>query len=135
MLVSFQVAGEAGNPLNVTLFPVELELKLVPVSVIEAPTGPELAESPAMNGVTTKDAPLLAIPFTVTTAPAFPAGTVAGTGTAIAVSLQELGFAVIPPIVTGLKFCEAPKPLPVKVIALLTGLEGGEMASIFGETI
>jgi hypothetical protein len=64
--VSVQVVGEAYFPLNVRLLAVAP--KLVPVIVMDAPTGPELGDKVAMfgAGTTVKLIPLLTEPPTVT---------------------------------------------------------------------
>ena len=102
--------------------------------VMESPTRPEFADKAVMDGVTRKDAALLAIAFTVTTTLAVPAGKLVSTGTWMDVSLQKEGVTLTPPIVTGLKFWAAPNPLPLMVRVLFTEPEAGERLAMAGET-
>jgi hypothetical protein len=132
ILASLQVEGAAGKPLKVMVFGPWLAPKLVPVMAMESPAAPEFTERLVIEGVTTKAATLLATALTVTTILAFPAGKLAGTGIAIAVSLHEVGVTLTPPMVTGLKFRTAPKALPVIVMLRPVGPDEGESALIVG---
>jgi hypothetical protein len=90
----------------------------VPVIVIDVPTEPEVGDRAVMLGTTVNAAALLATPPTVTTTLPLPPVAPAGTGTVIVVVLQLVGVAVVPPKVTVLLPCVAPKPVPAIVIAV-----------------
>ena len=118
MLVSLQLVGVADVPLNLTvLVPCDAP-KLAPEIVTAIPTGPEAGDKPVIVGAeeTMKLIPLLFNPFTVTTT--FPVVAPAGTGTTMLVALQLVGVAAVPLNVTVLLPCDAPKFVPVMVIAV-----------------
>ena len=66
--------------------------------VTEVPTAPEVGARLFILGVTVKVTPLLACPLTVTTTG--PVVAAAGTGTAMLVTVQLVGVAVVPLKVT-----------------------------------
>lgn len=66
----------------------------------EVPTGPEIGERIVMNGLTVKDAALLAAPFTVTTTVVLPAVRLDGTGAIIFALVHDEGVDATPPKVT-----------------------------------
>jgi hypothetical protein len=68
--------------------------------ITEAPIGAEPGDRPVMTGITTNVCVLLELPLTATAISAFPAARLLGTGTTIAVSLQDEGVAEMPPNVT-----------------------------------
>ena len=98
--VALQPVGVAAVPLNVTVLVPCVDTKFVPVIVTDLPTAPEMGDKLLMFGVgsTVKLAPLLAIPFTVTTT--FPVIAPLGTSTAMDVALQLVGVAAVPLNVT-----------------------------------
>jgi hypothetical protein len=55
-----------------------------------------------------------------------------GTGIVILVSLHDVGATLMPPIVTGLKFCVTPKALPLIVMLPPVGPEEGVTPLIVG---
>jgi hypothetical protein len=96
------------------------------VIVTAVPTTPELGLKLVMLGpglVIVKLKPLLAWPPTVTTA--LPVTAPAGTGTTMLAPLQPVGAACIPPKVTVLVPCVAPKFAPEIVTAVPTTPELG----------
>jgi len=96
MLVAVQLVGVAVVPLNVTVLdPCEVP-KFAPAMVIDVPTVPEFGVKLVMLGGmrTVKLTPLLAAPPTVTTT--LPVVAPVGTGTAMLVTLQLVGVAVMP---------------------------------------
>jgi hypothetical protein len=102
VLIDVAAHGEppASAPLNVTLFPGLLEPRFVPVIVTGKPIGPELGDRLVMLGVdpTLNITPLLWKAPTVTVT--VPVVAPVGTGTAICVSAQLVGVAVVPLNVT-----------------------------------
>lgn len=96
MVVAFQLVGVAVVPLNLMVLLPWVEPKLVPVTVIEDPTAPEVGERVVMlgAGTTVKLFPLLAAPETVTTT--FPVVAPAGTVATMLVALQLVADAVVP---------------------------------------
>jgi hypothetical protein len=98
--------------------------------VTDVPTTPEAGDIVVITGMTKNDFELLARLFTVTTMSAKPVGIAAGTGMTILVSLQEIGFVTTPPKVTVLPFCATPKPVPVIVTGLPTGVTGPTVGEI-----
>lgn len=79
MLVLLQLVGVASVPLNVIVLPPCVVPKLVPVTVTDVPTGPEVGLKLVMVGVkTVKLWPLLATPLIETTM--FPVVAPSGTG-------------------------------------------------------
>jgi hypothetical protein len=137
MLVALQLlAAAACVPLNVTVLVPCVAPKFVPVMVIEAPTGPEVGLREVVLGpgfVTVNKTPLLAsVPVVTTT---FPVVAPFGTGTAMLVALQLVGVPVIPLKVTVLKFCTAPKFVPVMVTEVPTGPDVGFRLVMLGVTV
>lgn len=132
ILVSLQVVGGAGVPLNVSeLDPCEAP-KLLPLTVTEAPTGPDIGLTLVITGATPKNDELLTRPPTVTMIGELPATTPAGTGTTMVVELQLAGVPAVPPNVTVLAPCDAPKLVPVIVTEVPTGPKEGEMPVMLG---
>lgn len=127
MLMSLQLAGVAAVPLKLTMLELCTAPKLVPVIVTGVPTSPDAGLRLLMPGVTVKFTPLLTLgmPPTVTLSPVSPAATPLGTETMMLVSLQLVGVAVIPPIVTVLAPCVAPNSVPVMVTSVPTRPEEG----------
>jgi len=119
MLVLLQLADPANVPLNVTV--PWVAPKFVPVMVTKVDTGPEVGFKLVMLGVgiTTKSAPLLATPPTVTTM--LPVVAPAGTGAEMLVALQFVGVATVPLNVTVLVPWLAPKFDP----EIVTGVPAG----------
>lgn len=129
MLVSLQLVGRVGTPLNVTSLDPLVAPKLVPLMVTEVPGSPDEGLKLVMLGGTSKNTPLLATPPTVTrTFPPSPRGT----GTTMAVELQLVGVATIPPKVTVLLPCDAPKFVPVMVTDAPAKPEFGLIPVILG---
>src|SRR6267154_6007135 len=96
MLEEPQVPIVAVFPLNFTL-PLPCDgPKVVPLTVIKAPTAPELGDKLLIlgAGVTVKVTPELACPPTVTTTE--PVAAPAGTGAVMLVPLQLVGVEVVP---------------------------------------
>ena len=81
IVVPFQLLGVAAVPPNVNVLLPWLAPKSVPVMVIAVPADARLGDTALIPGTTVKDAVLLAIPFTVTTMFAVPAGKLLGTAT------------------------------------------------------
>ena len=88
MEVSDQEITEAISPPIVTVLEPWEAPKLVPVTVMFIPPGPEAGLSEEIYGVTVKLTPLLWIPETVTTTVLMPADTPDGTSTEMAVLPQ-----------------------------------------------
>lgn len=133
ILVALQLVGLAVVPLNVIVLVPWVAPNVVPLMVMESPTEPEVGERLFIFGVTTKVAPLLACPLTVTTT--VPVMALAGTGATMLVLFQLVGLAETPLNVIVLVPCVAPKLLPAMVTDVPTGLEPGVMLSIFGLTV
>lgn len=134
-LVALQLVGVAAVPLNVTVLVPCDEPKLAPAIVTEVPTGPEVGDKLVMLGGTTtvKRAPLLERPATATTT--LPLVAPVGTGTTMLEALQLDGVAAVPLNVTVLVPCDAPKLVPVIVIAMPTAPEVGERLVMLGGTV
>jgi hypothetical protein len=137
MLVSLQLVGVATVPLKLTMLEPCAAPKLVPLIVTGVPTDPEAGLRLLMPGVTVKFTPLLTLwmPPTVTLNPVSPAVTPLGTETMMLVSLQLVGVAVIPPIVTVLAPCVAPNSVPVIVTSVPTRPEEGFRLETPGVTV
>src|SRR5882724_7957684 len=108
MLVLFQLAGSAGTPLNATVLPTCVGPKLVPLTVIEVPTAPELGDIFVAPGETVKFAPYAESTVTITGPVVAPTGT----GTIIDSVPQLVGVAVTPLNETVLAPCVSPKVSP-----------------------
>ncbi len=124
ILVELQlVIAVTGVPLKeIVLLPC-VAPKFVPVMVTDAPTAPETWLRLAMAGATMNAVTLLATPETVTVI--FPVRAPAGTAATILVALQlVIDVAAIPPKVTVLAPCVAPKFVPVMVMDAPTAPEG-----------
>jgi hypothetical protein len=131
--VSLQLVGAATVPLNVTvLFPWG-DPKFLPVTVIDAPTAPDVGRSCEMPGpeVTVKGRPLLATPLRETmTSPLVAPG---GTQNTSEVSLQnDPEVAATPLKVTVLKVLPVPKLLPLRVTGDPTCPEVGDKLAKLG---
>jgi len=135
MLVALQDIGVAGVPLKVTVLVPCTAPKLVPAMTTGVPTEPEAGEKLVIVGGpgTVKGAPLLAKPPTVTTT--LPVVAPPGTGTTMFVALQLVGEADVPLKVTVLVPCDAPKLVPVIVMAVPTAPDVGERLVMLGGTI
>src|SRR5262245_44089678 len=133
MFRALQLVGVAAVPLNVTVLAPCVAPKVVPVIVIDAPTAPEAGLTVVIAGVTVKPTPLLGSPPTVTTT--LPLVAPAGTGTTMLVALQLVGVAAVPPNVTVLVPCVAPKVVPVIVTGVPTGPAVGVRRVIDGGTV
>jgi len=120
MLVEVQLVGVPVMVLNVTVLDPWLAPKFVPVIVTEVPNGPEEGLTLVMVGawITVKVTPLLGSPPTVTTTG--PVVAPAGIGAMMLVALQLDTVAIVPLKVTVLVPCDAPKFVPVIVIAVPT---------------
>lgn len=127
MLVFDHVDGMAGTPLKVRVLEPCVSPKLVPVMVTGPLMGAVAGETPVITGMTSTVPGGLEIPLTVTTRFAGPAGTPAGSGTVMLVSLQAVGVAFTPPIETALLPWLAPKLVPVMVNGVCTGATLGEI--------
>jgi hypothetical protein len=137
MLKSLQLVGVAAVPLKLTTLELCTAPKLVPVIVTGVPTAPDAGLRPLMPGVTVKFTPLLTLgmPPTVTLSPVSPAAAPLGTETMMLVSLQLVGVAAIPPIVTVLAPCVVPNSVPVIVTSVPTGPEEGFRLETPGVTV
>src|SRR5712664_580936 len=134
MLGSLQLVGVAGVPLNVTVLLPCVEPKLAPAMVTDVPNGPVVGFRLVMLGerVTMKFMVLLAMPLIDTTT--FPVVAPSGTGTAMTVSLQLFGLAVVPLNETTLVLVPTvgPKFVPLIVTTVPTGPEVGFRLVILG---
>jgi hypothetical protein len=143
---TFPVVAPAGT-VTLMMFPLQLEIaadtplkvtvpcvvpKFEPLTDRFAPTGPCVRLRDEIVGalaeVTLNSAPLLAIPFAVTTT--FPVVAPEGTGTTMLVALQLVGVAAVPLNVT--VPADDPKLVPVIVTDVLTGPEVGFRLVMFG---
>ena len=123
MLVLLHDVGVAAMPLKTTVLGPCASPKLVPVRVTAVPMVAVQGVHAVITGITLNDFTLLAAPLAfVTTTSTMPTAKLDGTGTTTDVSLQELGVAATPPKVTAPG--EAPKPEPLIVTGLPTGLTG-----------
>lgn len=100
ILVSLQLAGETGMPLNVIELNPFVPPKFVPLIVRGVPIGPDEGFKLVITGATLNVGELLPRPPTVTTTGEGPAVAPFGTGTTMVVALQLVGVPAIPPIVT-----------------------------------
>jgi hypothetical protein len=119
MLVPFQLVGTACTPPKVIVLVPCLAPKFAPLIVTAVPITPELGLKLVILGagtVTVKAEPLLACPPTVTTT--LPVTAPVGTDVTMLVPLQLVAAACIPPKVTVLVPCVAPKFAPVIVTAV-----------------
>jgi hypothetical protein len=128
ILVGFQPVAVAAVPLNVMVFVPCADPKLVPAIVTGVPAAPKVGLRLVMLGggrttVTVKRTPLLATPPTVTTT--LPEVAFVGTWAVMLVALQFVVVAVVPPNVTVLVICAAPKFAPAIVTELPTCPEAG----------
>jgi len=130
MLVALQLAGVPAVPLNFTVLVPCVDPNVVPVTVTDAPTAPDVGDRLVMFGTTVKLTPLLAAPDTVTTT--FPVVAPLGTGTTMLVALQLVGVPVVPLNCTVLVPWGDPKFLPVIVTEVPTGPEVGDKLVILG---
>src|SRR5262252_730179 len=124
-----QLVGVAVTPLKVTVDAPCVAPKLLPAITTEVPTSPAFGVKDESDGarMTVKLSPLLATPPTVTTT--FPVVAVAGTGTLIEVSAQDVGVAVTPLNLTVDAPWVAPKFTPVIVTAVpMTPMFGVKLA-------
>ena len=131
--VALQLVGVAAIPWK--LREPGLAPKLLPLIVTEAPTAPEVGESPLMlgAGTTVNETPLLAMLATVTTT--LPVVAPVGTGTTIELALQLVVVAAVPLNETVLVPREAPNPLPLMVIDAPTAPVFGERPLMTGITV
>src|SRR5262249_2818822 len=134
MLVADQLVGVAVVPLNFTVLVPCVAPKLVPVIVIDVPTGPVVGERLVTVGatVTVNVTPALAIPPTVTTT--FPLVAPEGTFATIEVADQLVGVAEVPLNVTVLEPCVVPNPVPVIVTDVPTTPLVGDRLVMTGVT-
>lgn len=130
-LVALQAVGVAVTPPKVTVLVPCVSPKLEPLMVTDVPTGPIEGNNPVITGVTLKFLPALGMLATVTTTLTFPAGTF-GTVTVMLVELHVPTAAGLPPIVTVLVPCAAPKLAPEITICVPAGPETGETLLITG---
>src|SRR5260370_20577973 len=132
ILVSLQLVGVAGIPLNPTVLVPCVAPKFNPVMVTEVPAGPIFGLRPVRTGafVTVKATPLLASPPTVTTT--FPVVAPRGTSAVIFVALQLVGEAAVPLNVTVLSPWVAPNPVPAIAIGARTGAGVPNKLVMFG---
>jgi hypothetical protein len=100
MFVALQLVGVPAVPLNVTVLVPWLAPKFAPAIVTTAPTAPDVGLKLEILGVlpTVKVIALLATPPTVTTTA--PVLAPLGTGTVIALALQDVGVPAVPLKVT-----------------------------------
>jgi hypothetical protein len=104
------------------------------VIVTGVPVGPEDGDKLLIPGVTLKFTLLLGSPATVITTAAAPGPRLAGTGTVTLLLLHAVGETVMPPTVTVLAVCLAPKLVPEIVNDVPTGPETGDRLVIPGAT-
>jgi len=132
MLVSLQLVGAAGVPLNVTAFVPCVAPKFVPAIVTGVPTCPDVGDKLVTvgGGTTVNDTPLLAPPLVVTIT--LPVVAPLGTSVTIPVSLQLVGEATVPLNVTVLVPCVPPKFVPAIVTTVPTGPDAGLRLVIVG---
>jgi hypothetical protein len=119
MLVTLQELGVADVPLKVTVLVPCVAPNVVPLIVMEVPTGPSGGERVLIFGVTVKFTPLLEIPFTATTTG--PVAAADGTGATMLPALHEVGVAATPLNLSVLVPWVAPKLAPLTVIEVPTG--------------
>lgn len=131
--VLLQLPAVAAMPLKVTVLPLCVAPKLLPVIVTAAPTGAAAGEMLVMLGATMKFTPLLGQPLTVTTP--LPVVAPFGTVTQILVLPQLPTVAAVPLKVTVLPLWLDPKLLPLIDTAVPTGPELGERLVIEACTI
>lgn len=125
MMLSFQLVVAAVTPLKATVFGPCSNPKFEPLMVTAEPAGPIFGDKLVMVGASTvKRAPVLAVPFTVTTT--FPVPAPNGTGTTMLVSLQLFGVASVPLKVTVLLPWEIPKLDPEMVTTVATRPDVGD---------
>jgi hypothetical protein len=125
------LAVPADVPLKVTVLVPWVAPKFDPVMVMDAPTAPEDALRLVIMAGTTKLAPLLATPATVTTT--LPVVAPVGTGSTMLVALQEvIVVAAVPLKVTVLVPWVAPKFVPAIVTDVPTAPEVGLRLEMVG---
>jgi hypothetical protein len=131
-VVAVALVTVAFVPLNSTTSLAGVVEKFVPVTVTEAPTGPDVGERLISVGFgsTVKPTPLLSTPLANTTT--LPVVAPEGTGTTIFVLLALVGVAVLPLNVTTLAAIVVPKFVPVMVTEALTAPEVGDKLVILG---
>ena len=134
-LVEVQLVGTAAVPLNLIVLVLCVAPKFTPVIVTDVPARPDAGESELIVGVcdTVKGTPLLAVPLTVITM--FPEVAPLGTGTAMLVALQFVGFATTPLNDAELVPWLAPKLAPVIVTDAPGTAVFGDMLEIDGANI
>jgi hypothetical protein len=110
MLVSLQLVGVAGVPLNVTVLVPRTGPNALPAIVTDAPIDPKAGFTLEMLGITVNATALLATPPTVTTT--LPVSAPEGTGAMMMFWDQEVGVVDTPLNETVLVPCVAPKPPP-----------------------
>src|SRR5574338_1050937 len=132
MVVSLQLVGVAAVSLNVPVLVPCVGRKFVPVIVTASPMCALVGvnDRKAGAGITVNVTPLLSAPPTITTTG--PVVAPAGTGTAMLVSDQLVGAAVVPLNFTVLVPCVAPNLVPVIVTGQFTGPDVGFNASMCG---
>lgn len=130
--VVVQIVGDAGVPLNVSVFVPCVVPKFVPVMVMVVPDIPEVGDKLliAGEGKTVNGVPVLARPLTVTIT--FPLVAPAGTATVMVLPLQLRGAVTVPLNVTVLFPCEPPKFAPLMVTVVPAGPEMGDKLEIDG---
>jgi hypothetical protein len=146
MLVALQLVGIASAPLNVTLPVPWVAPKFVPVIVTvvvsAVPEGPHGVFSGAHvgdrlvmlgGGTTVNKTPLVAVPFTVTTA--FPVVAPAGTVATMLVAVQFVTVAAVPLNMTVFVPCAPPNPLPAMVTEAPTAPVVGKRLVMAGITV
>ena len=133
ILVELQLVGVPVVPLNLTVLLPWVDPKLLPLTVTDMPTAPEVGDRLAMPGAATtvKLTPLLATPLTVMTT--FPEVAPVGTMATIEVALQLLiVVAVVPLNFTVLAPWVAPKFVPVIVTEAPTAPDVGDKLLMLG---
>src|SRR5436309_3060608 len=131
--VALQLVGVPVVPLNLTVLAPWVAPKLVPATVTDVPTAPEVGDRLVMLGVgrTVKLIPLLSTPLACTTK--LPVVAPVGTGTTIDVALQLVGVAAVPLNLTVLVPWVEPKLVPVIATDAPTAPEVGDRLVMVGE--
>jgi hypothetical protein len=133
MLVALQLVGVAVTPLNVTVLVPWVAPNVVPLMVVDVPTGPAVGARLLIFGLTVKVTPLLGTPLTATTT-----GPVVAPEGTVAIMLpapQDVGVAATPLNINVLVPWVAPKLEPVTVTEVPTGPGEPETLLMAGGTI
>lgn len=133
MLVSLQVVGVAGVPLNVTVLVPCVGPNALPAIVTDAPIDAAEGLRLEMLGMTVKATALLATPATVTMT--LPVSAPAGSGVTIVLGPQEVGVAATPLNETVLVPCVEPKPPPLITTDCPNGPDAGLRFVMLGSTV